>query len=372
MKKFIHSILLLTTGLATAAVHITTDDLMAELARLSNKQSQEQRREFIENLDKNAPSEQTPFKKALQLAVSKDYAGAATSFKKLSDAGDHDATYALATLHRLGLGVDQSPKAAQTLLEKAAASNHPTSLFELARLIEKEEPDKALALYRKAGNLGLPGANLKLAHCYETANLGVQKNAQLAFSFYEKSANAGSWFAKSELARCYDLGIGTSTDTSKGTKLYREAASNGLVSAQLTMAQRSFDGKGMAEDRPAAVGWLKIASQSGSTDAQVLLGDCFEKGDGVVQDYGKAGAYYSAAAKQGDPIGRQRLAGLYRDGKGTTKDPIRAYVLLSQVKGHPLVEKDLKELINSFTAEQLKNAQAKLAKVEAVEKTEEK
>lgn len=363
----IHLILLLTTGLTTAAVHVTTTDFMAELARLSK----EEREGSSRGAKRDRVIEETPFEAALRFAQKADYVNAVARFKKLSDKGDHNATFALAMLHQLGLGVDQSNEAARVLFEKAAASNHLSSQIELAKLIEKKEPQRALALFRKAGEAGQPVANLKLGYCYENGTLGVPKNPKLALSYYEKSAEAGMWFAKGELARCYDLGIGISPDASKATSLYREAASNGVAGAQLAMAKRSFEGKGMVVDRAGAVAWLKISSQSGLDEAQVLLGDCFEQGNGVTQDYGQAGHYYSAAAKQGNPLGRQRLAGLYREGKGTTKDPIRAYVLLEPAKGHPLADKDLKELVDSLSPEQLKNAQAKLAQLEAAEKTEE-
>ncbi|MDB4411894.1 SEL1-like repeat protein [Akkermansiaceae bacterium] len=367
MKIIIQSILLLSTGLATAAITVT-QDFGAELTRLSNNQ----RQEYFKKSEGPTPTGKTPFEKAFRLVQEGNHADAAAGFKKLSDSGDPDATCALASLHILGLGVDQSTEAARALFEKAADRNHPVAMLELAMLVEKEDPQEAFRLYQRAGTAGQSLANLKLGHCYETAGLGAPKNPKLAFSFYEKSANAGVGVAKGELARCYDSGLGTSPDPERATKLYREAGLNGVVGAQLAMAERYFAGQGVEENRVEAVRWLTGASQNGSADAQVLLGDCFAKGDAVDQDYGRAGSYYSAAAKQGDPVGRQRLAGLYRDGKGTSKDPIRAYVILSQAKGHPLVDKDLKDIVDSFTREQLKIAQAKFTELEVEKKSGEK
>lgn len=363
MKTNILVILLLNTGLATAAI-TRTSDLGAELAQLSEKQ----RQEYLKNLEVQAPNENTPFEKAFQLFHEEKYTDAADGFKKLSDEGDLDATCVLASLHLQGLGVDQSTEAARALFKKAANRNHPLAMLELAMLIEKEKPQEAFRLYQRSGWAGQPLANLKLGHCYETGDLGVPKNPEQAFSYYEKSANAGIWAAKDKLARCYDLGFGTDPDPERATKLYREAALNGVISAQLALAERYFTGQGAKEDRVEAVRWLAVASKNGSADAQVLLGDCYEKGDAVDQNYGIAGSYYSAAAKQGDPLGRQRLAGLYRDGKGTPEDPIRAYVILSRAKGHPLVDKDLKDIVDSFTPEQLKIAQARFAELEAAKK----
>ncbi len=74
--------------------------------------------------------------------------------------------------------------------------------------------------------------------------------------------------------------------------------------------------------------------------------------------------FYSMAAAQGSLAGKHYLARLYRDGKGTPKDPIRAYVLLSQAKGYAPADKDLMQLVGAMKETQLKKAQAKLAEVE--------
>lgn len=360
VKKIFCSILILTSGLTPAAIYLTTDDFMAELARLPEKGL----RAPVQGSEEHALLEKSPFEKALQLAQAGNFTEALVGFKKLSDEGNENATYALAMLHRLGLGVDQSDEAAQKLFQKSADRGHPISQVELAKLLEKEEPQKALALFQQAGKSGQPVANLKLGHCFETGSLGVPKNPELALNYYEKSAQAGMPVAQVELARCYDMGIGTLPDLVKATRLYRDAASNGAIKAQFIMANRLFEGKGARADRIRAVTWLEMAAKNGLADAQVLLGDCYEKGDGVEQDYGQAGRYYSAAAKQGNPLGRQRLARLYTTGKGTDKDVIRAYVLLAPAKGHPLVDQDLKELIDSISPDQLKTAQEKLAEIE--------
>lgn len=362
MKIIIPSILLLSAGLATAAIS-RMGGIEVDLDQLSK----DHRSELHEKLKVQALNGKTPFEKAFQLYHEENYAGAVAGFKQLSDDGNHDATCVLASLHLLGLGVDQSTEAARALFKKAADSNHLLAMLELAMLIEKEEPKEALRLYQQAGQAGQPLANLKLGHCYETTDLGVPKNPKQAFNHYEKSANAGVWAAKGVLARCYDSGFGTSPDPKRATELYREAGLNGEISAQLAMAERYFAGQGVDVDRAEAVRWLAVASKNGSAEAQVLLGDCYAKGDTVGQNYAQAGSCYSAAAKQGDPLGRQRLAGLYRDGKGTPKDPIRAYVILSRAKGHALVDKDLKDIVDSFTPEQLKIAQARLAELETAE-----
>lgn len=361
MKYLITCMFFCGVSFSTAALHLTQKSAWAELMRLSKAD-----RGNLSGADEGKVSvEETPFEQSLRLAEKGDYVNAVIQFRRLAGEGDNNATFALAMLYRLGLGVAQSNEAARTLFKQAADRDHLSSQVELASFFEDEDPQKALALIQKASAAGLPRANLKLGHCYETGHLGLGKNPQRAFSHYQKAAEAGMSVGKGELARCYDLGIGTSIDSVRATALYRQAASNGVVGAQLALAQRYFEGQGVMQDQKAAVDWLKTAANNGSREAQFQLGDYYEKGNHLPQDYDKAGRYFSAAAKQGSPVARQRLARLFREGKGTSKDPIRAYVVLMPAKGHPLVDRDLRELVESFSPEQLKMAKAKLAQVEA-------
>ena len=97
-------------------------------------------------------------------------------------AGDHRATYALATwyLHGKPPAVDQNVRRSAELLKVAAESGHPQASFDYAVSLEK--------------------------------GVGVKKNEKLALRYYLRSALSGDLDAIGAVGRMYYYGLGVAQD----------------------------------------------------------------------------------------------------------------------------------------------------------------
>lgn len=103
------------------------------------------------------------------LGVARDYAQAASWYKKAADAGASFSQDELGFLYQKGLGVPQ-------------------------------DYAQAITLYRKAAEQGRASAQTNLGYMYEKG-LGVEPDSAEARSWYEKAAAQGNQAAKNALAR---------------------------------------------------------------------------------------------------------------------------------------------------------------------------
>jgi hypothetical protein len=88
----------------------------------------------------------------------------ATQLRARSDAGDLDATVALADALACGdLGLERDKEAAQSLLEHAAKAGHPLARFRVAQARFKAEPRRALAAYIRCAAQGCEAARHEAA-----------------------------------------------------------------------------------------------------------------------------------------------------------------------------------------------------------------
>ncbi len=191
-----------------------------------------------------------------------DYETAYNNYKPLSDFGIPEAQTNLALLYLKGNGVEKNPSLAFELMSSAAKSGYTRAKFELARIYEKglgtkkdinaatiwyqkaaddnyvrayhylaniykkNDPQKAISLYEKAGNLGYPRS------WYEAAkiiyNNGIIEDDKKAISYFEKAIEKGYFRGADIIASAYEKGISVKKDYTKALAYYYLAKKSGI------------------------------------------------------------------------------------------------------------------------------------------------
>ena len=150
-----------------------------------------------------------------------------------------DATFELAMMYLLGLGVKQCKGTAVLLLDVAGKQDHPLALFKLAEhFFENAEKGDDLkkgfdACFR-AAELGLAEAQFNLGVMFEDG-LGTEQNLKEAAIWYRRAATNGDERAMNNLGNLYWHGKGVDKDKLKAQTLYAEAADNNSSFAQFNL-----------------------------------------------------------------------------------------------------------------------------------------
>ena len=199
---------------------------------------------------------------------SKDYARAASSFRKAAEQGNASAQSRLAQMYADGRGVGRDYKQAAVWFQKAAAQGDAGAQFSLGSLYEEGKgvaKDKKQAEFwykqavvglQKAAAQGDGSAQFTLGFLYEEGR-GVAKDYKQAAFWYEKSAAEGNSIAMFSLHSLYSESA--SKDNIEAHKWATIAAAKGIPSLaemhkvleiEMTQAQ-------IAEAQRRASEWLK-------------------------------------------------------------------------------------------------------------------
>ena len=104
-------------------------------------------------------------------------------------------------------------------------------------------------------------------------------------------------------------------------KQLREGAQRGTAADQYNLALCYYSGMdGLAEIKWMAAQLFRKAAAQGHVGAQVHLGSMYAQGENVEQNLELAVSWYREAAKQGDPIGQRCLGAMYYNGKGVEQN----------------------------------------------------
>ncbi len=164
------------------------------------------------------------------------------------------------------------PELAKTLLERAAAENHPGAQELMGRAcIEGEKKDRACALawLERAASKGRPSAMSLLAWLY--ASDPERPDLVKAVNYYRAAAEAGDQAAQNNLGELYETGRGVSQDATQAFSWYARAAEAEFPPAQLNLARLYAAGTGVTRDPASARLWAERAQKQGQARAQELL-----------------------------------------------------------------------------------------------------
>ncbi len=122
----------------------------------------------------------------------RDAAAARLSFALAAEQGFAEAQYQLAELC-VATGDDvRHYSEARNWLEKASAADHALAMCQLAYLLDEgiggaTDPGRAIALYQRSAELGMPRAWNQLGHCFEIGH-GLAQDPELAAAAYRRAA----------------------------------------------------------------------------------------------------------------------------------------------------------------------------------------
>jgi hypothetical protein len=198
----------------------------------------------------------------------KDYARAASSFRKAAEQGDASAQSNLGQMYTDGAGVRRDYKQAVFWFQKAAVQGNTNAQFSLGSLYEKgrgvAKDNKQAEFWYKQAVVGLQkaavqgdaSAQLGLGSMYEEGQRVAKDYRQAAF-WYEKSAAQGNGIAQFMLYSLYSDGV--AKDNVEAHKWATIAAANGIPSlAELRkVLEMEMTREQIAEAQRRASEWMK-------------------------------------------------------------------------------------------------------------------
>ena len=100
---------------------------------------------------------------------------------------------------------------------------------------------------------------------------GIHKDETNAVALYRKAAELGSVAGQYDLAYAYARGLGVERDATNAAKWYQAAAEGGDPMAQFDLGQRYEKGLGVSSNYMEAYKWLSLAVAQGQTEAEAPL-----------------------------------------------------------------------------------------------------
>jgi len=262
----------------------------------------------------------------------------------------------------LGMGLHPLALRAQDLnLDQAKAGTDkgdPNAEFCLGRFYANgqgvpRDYAKAAEFYLKAAGQGFGKAQNNLGILYLQGR-GVNKDQAEASKWLQKAASQGLPKSQTTLASILVKQDGAS---SEGIELFRKAAGQGSVDAQVRLAEVYYFGtRDIKRDYPEAAKWYLLAANQGNPNAENALGVINENGFGMQVNEKVAVDWYRKAADQGDAKGQSNYGRVNADGVGGLEvSPSKAYLWLSlsAQQGEVTAQNFLAEYVAAMKPDQL-------------------
>ncbi|MCE9520705.1 MAG: sel1 repeat family protein [Verrucomicrobia bacterium] len=267
--------------------------------------------------------------------MQKDLNDASAEIKKLADAGDKDAQFAMGLLLSNQQGqmdkVVEYYSAASKQGQLQAMNNLGYIIAASSRDTEKQK--EGVALIKKASDGGLNAARRNMAQIYLNGMAGEARDVNAAEKLLITASEAKDADATYMLSQLY-LGAGGPEKQSdaKGFELLKKAAKDGNATALDTLGTLYLQGGsvgGKADSKGEKVGAIEVKPDPKAAVAQFeelakannpvglrKMGGVYEQGiEGVVaKDFQKAVEYYVKAAQGNDALAQFRLGSMYDTG----------------------------------------------------------
>jgi TPR repeat protein len=179
--------------------------------------------------------------------------------------------------------------------------------------------EQFFACLQHAANLDSrhPGIQLWLGISYRDA-LGTEEDKTAAAKWLRKAAEQGVVEAQYALANI--LVNSAPQEVAEAMILYRNAAEQNHIDAQLALGVAYADGSGGSRNLVESARWFRQAAEQNSSIGQYFLAEAFEHGRGVTQDNNAAANWYRKAAEQDMAPAQYRLGLMYKKGDGVALD----------------------------------------------------
>ena len=212
----------------------------------------------------------------------------------------------------------------QTQEENAVSEERPEDLFQKGKACYVAESyEETVSWYRKAAEMGHPGAMRSLGVCYANGP-GVPLSHEEAVRWYRRAADNEDAEAMRYLGYCYEYEQGVRESLEESASWYHRAADKGDAEGMLRLAFCYADGFGVTKSHVEAANWFRRAADKGNARAMYWLGSCYESGEGVNKSLEEAVNWYRRAADMGDDEAMLYLGNCYKNGWGVPKNQEQA------------------------------------------------
>eukprot|EP00727_Mastigamoeba_balamuthi_P002184 m51a1_g11963 hypothetical protein (633) ;mRNA; r:801899-803797 len=218
--------------------------------------------------------------------------------RKAAASGDAMAVVVLSRCLRRAEGMQRDAEEAARLAGLAAAQGSAIGLGLLGlsyAIGDGVIVDKHLSehLFSLAAALGDAQAQ------YNLAQVVRKSDPARAIQLLQTSAKQGLATAQCGLALAYSTGDGVKEDVAEALRLWRQASMQGNTVAQYNLGMCLEKGRGCRKDEVEAVRWYKVASALGHKKATLQLALCYASGTGVKRDVKEAEHLRQLANTQG-------------------------------------------------------------------------
>ena len=205
--------------------------------------------------------------------------------------------------------------------EKAFAQGDAQAAYYLGRVLligdgpVASEPVKAVELYRKADEAGVPAATNALGVLHMEGKF-VEKSVEKAIAYYRKAVELDFPEAVFNLGLCFYQGTGVETSNDEAFSLFKRAAKSGHAGAMHNIGAMFLSGRGVEKDETIAHGWFLKAAEKGEPAGQYEAAQALRIGRGVPQDLKRAILLYKSAAEKDFVDAQFSLGLMLAEGEG--------------------------------------------------------
>ncbi|MGH0214424.1 hypothetical protein NKY66_10970 [Sinorhizobium meliloti] len=228
-----------------------------------------------------------------------------------------EVTSVLADLYEEGKVVPMDYSRMLKWLENGVQRNDPTATFKFAKRLRQRDPERAMALFMKAAELGNVDSLSAIASMHLDGD-GVPRDFPEAIRWYQSAAEKGDVKAYTQLGLAYESL--SPPDHQAALEWYKKAAAKGDIAAVRNIALMYRNGIGVRQDAKAAISWYERAAEHGDVDAMTAIAVMYQDGLGVKRSYSDAGLWFERAAAAGDASSNLSLAVLFARGDGVNRD----------------------------------------------------
>jgi len=172
----------------------------------------------------------------------------------------------------------------------------------------EKDVDRAIELYRKAGEKGSLQAQSNLANLYWYGRKEVPRNPSLAVFWAKKAAAQDSEDVLFILARAHETGDGAAENMETAVQWYEKAAAAGQASGLNNLAYFYLKGEVVGQNAEKAIDLYKKASELGNSLASNNLGIIYRNGSEVPKNLQLSAQYFEKAVEQKHPGAEESLA----------------------------------------------------------------
>ena len=180
----------------------------------------------------------------------------------------------------------------------------------------------AQAWFKRSADEGCPEGSLGYALSLARTANDDEYRAQVVHHLRQAAEN-GLPTAEYLLGVLAESGVGMRKDETAAASHYKRAAEMGLPAAQARYGAALMDGDVVQKDLTEAETWLRRAALAGEVEAAARVGDLNAKGGDRPPNFTEAATWYRRAAEAGHTGAARALSSLHLVGAGVPRDNVR-------------------------------------------------